>query len=238
MDDLDELDIEIRDVDDIGCRIVLLTTLAIWPDHSTLDERDSWANWLEQQGVLPIATRAERRVLDEHREQELTEADLDICGRALDALQPLGWCVALTDERALTLDTETATALIEGIPIPNERIEPFLDGLVLRTEDEIAVERERSEVWNWRLAAEISLRRASGRNRIEVEEAIREVVLECAATLVIPDTDGSDFLIDGAPVRTLDDDALDLLLVASEEHLRALNWVCGLTEWPEIHLPD
>ncbi len=65
MDDLDELDIEIRDVDDIGCRIVLLTTLAIWPDHSTLDERDSWANWLEQQGVLPIATRAERRVLDD-----------------------------------------------------------------------------------------------------------------------------------------------------------------------------
>ena len=31
---------------------------------------------------------------------------------------------------------------------------------------------------------------------------------------------------------------LDALIVTSEERLRAFNWLCGLTEWDAIHLPD
>ena len=59
MDELDELDIELRDPDDVGSRIVILTALCIWPDHETLEDRDSWADWLTREGILPLATRAE-----------------------------------------------------------------------------------------------------------------------------------------------------------------------------------
>jgi hypothetical protein len=238
MDELDDLDIELRDLDDIGCRIVLLTALAMWPDHDELEDRDSWADWLHAEGVATAMTRAEQTVIDAHRERELVESDLDVCGRAMDALQALTWAVAMIDELQLTLSEDTAAGFIEGIPIPGERVEQFLDGLVLREEDTIAVERERAEVWNWRLAAEVSYRRGSARVRQELSHAIKEVILECASTMVIAETDGNDFLIDGVAVRDLDDDAINTILVASEEHLRALNWLCGLTDWEAIHLPD
>ena len=237
-DELDSLDINLVDSDDIGCRIILLTALAIWPDHDSLDERDSWAIWLVEQGAISAATRAELVVLNDHRERELVEADLDVCGRALDALVPLAWCVAMTDELQLTLPENETTGLLDGIPIPSEKIEAFLDQLVLRDENDIALERERAEVWNWRLAAEITYRTTTGGEREDISEAIQEVVLECASTMVIAEMDGNDFLVEGVPVRLLNEEVLGVLLVASEEHLRGLNWVCGLTTWDEIHLPD
>jgi hypothetical protein len=238
MDELDDLEINLRDVDDVGCRIVLLTALTIWPDHETLDDRDSWVKWLERQNVLAEATRAELTVFNDHRERELVESDLTTCGRAFDALQALAWSVALTDDIALVLRDDGSADLLETIPIPGDSVENFLDGLMQRDENEIALERERAEVWNWRFAAEISRRESSGRNKRELEDAISEVVLECAATMVIAENDGRDFQVDGVPVRDLTLEIVGSLLVASEEHLRALNWVCGLTEWTEIHLPD
>ncbi len=234
----DELEIELRDADDIGSRIVLLTALAIWPDHETLEDRDNWVEWLGKQGVVSQATRPELVVLNDHRERELAESDLDVCGRAFDSLQALCWSAGLVDEIRLVIEDDGSSDMMDRIPIPNEKVEPFLDGLIVRDENDIALERERSELWNWRLAAELSRRRTSGPLRRELDEAISEVVLESAAAMVIPENDGSDFLIGGATVRSLDDDTINTLLVASEEHLRALNWVCGLTEWNEIHLPD
>lgn len=238
MDDLDELDIELRNTDDVGGRIILLTALCIWPDHETLADRDSWADWLAREGVLPLATHSELIVFNDHRERELVESDLEVCNRAFDALQSLVWACYMVDEIRLVIPDDGSADLLEGIPIPSERIEPFLDGLILRDELDIALERERAEVWNWRLAAERTLRGATVGARREIQEAISEVVLECAAEMIIPDNDGTDFLVDGAPVRSISDDLLDSLLVASEEHVRGLNWLCGLTEWDQIHLPD
>ena len=238
MDDLDSLDIELRDPDDIGCRIALLATLVIWPEHQNRSDRESWLLWLEHQGISTIAIKQETDLLVGHLGSELSEYELELCGRAFDALIPLTWSIALTDSYTLTLEDPNTRVLFEGLPMPPERIEPFLDQLVLRDENVIATERERAEVWNWRLAAEISYRSAGPRDRMETEEAIREVVLECSTSLVIEQTDGIDFLIDGIHVRDLDPDQLETVLVASEEHLRALNWICGLTDWDDIHLPD
>jgi hypothetical protein len=128
--------------------------------------------------------------------------------------------------------------MIERIPVPNEGIEPFLEQLVLRDEDEIALERERAEIWNWRLVSEEIRRQSKGANRDEVEEAIREVVLESAISFAIAEIDTEDFLVDGVPVRALAHDLLGALIVTSEERLRAFNWLCGLTEWDVVHLPD
>lgn len=231
----DELDINVRDSDDIGARIVLLTALSVWPEITDGSERRTWQDWLDGEALMSVATRLERDTLSAPVGDE-TSADL--CERALDSMAALAWATALTDAVSLTGSSEVRDDLADRIPMPNERIDPFLDQLVLRDEDEIALERERAEIWNWRLASEAIRRASRGADLDEVENAIREVVLESAVSFAIDEVDAVDFLVDSVPVRHLGDEQLDALLVTSEERLRALNWVCGLTEWGVVHLPE
>ena len=231
----DALDIYLREPDDIGARIVLLTALSIWPEISASDEQRSWRRWLDVQGVLQMATRDEEVALAGPVTSELVS---DLCERAVDSLPALAWATALLDEIPLVEPEDEQAELIERIPVPDERIEPFLDQLLLRDEDAVALERERAEIWNWRLTSEAIRRESAGLDRDEIEGAISEVVLESAISFAISEVDTEDFLVGGIQVRHLDDDLLDALIVTSEERLRAFNWLCGLTEWDTIHLPD
>ncbi len=231
----DALDIYLREPDDIGARIVLLTALSIWPELGASEEQRTWRRWLDAQGVLQMATRDEEEALAGPVQSELIA---DLCERAVDALPALAWATALIDEIPLIEPEDERAELIERIPVPDERIEPFLDQLVLRDEVAVAIERERAEIWNWRLTSEAIKRDGSAAERSEIEEAIREVVLESAISFAITEVDTEDFLIEGVQVRFLEDDLLDALIVTSEERLRAFNWLCGLTEWDTIHLPD
>lgn len=234
MDDLEdvELDIELQDPDDIGSRLVLLSALVLWP---TLDasERKQWFTWLKLQEILSVATQWE---IDELRSP--SEDGDDISREAAEALVPLAWVSGMIGELPFQTDRETVGAILESLPVPQERLEPFLDGLILLDENAVAIERERAEIWRWRATAEVMRRISQGVARVEVQEAIREVVLETAAAGVIHDNDGTDFLVEGAPVRELETAALDNLLLVTDERLRALNWVCGLTEWDQIEITD
>jgi hypothetical protein len=222
----DELDINLRDLDDAGCRIIVLSALSLWPEISDGRDRQSWRSWLDSERVIDVATRFEVQVLGS---DEPHGDELDVCDRALESVAPLVWATGLSDEIALTSSIDAGT-LAELLPMPPERIEPFLDQLVLREEDEIALERERAEIWNWRLAAESIRRGARGRER--------QVILEAAISFALDEVDIEDFLADGVPVAKLDDDRLDALTVTSEERLRAFNWLCGLTEWELVHVPE
>jgi hypothetical protein len=235
MADLDDaLDIELQDVDDVGGRILILAALSVWPEIDDFRERQAWRGWLEDQGLTALATDDEMRLLGSDR---LGKEEADVCERALDAIVPLAWSTGLSDDVSITTSLDLA-ALADLLPMPPERIEPFLDQLVMRDEDEIALERERAEIWNWRLAAESIRRKARGLALQEIEEAIGEVVLEAAISFALDEADTEDFLVDGVPVSRLDSDRLDSLTVTSEERLRAFNWLCGLTEWDAVHVPD
>jgi hypothetical protein len=157
---------------------------------------------------------------------------------AAEALISLAWTVGLIAEHPARSETAIVTAILDALPVPHERIEPFLDELVQVDENVIAVERERAEIWNWRLSSELLRRIARGIELDEVTEAIREVVLEVATAGLLPEIDGTDFLVEGVPVLNLDADALNDTVLASEERLRALNWVCGLTDWDQVDIDD
>ena len=234
----DELEIELRDSDDIGARIILLSALSIWPDLDDMAERSSWQRWLDAQGVLSVALEPELRIVKEHSGSPLTAPEIDLCDRSMDSLVVLAWACALIDELPALRLAEEEDGLIERIPIPGEPVSQFLDQLIVRDEELIAVERERAELWNWRLVAEALQRNDSSANRHEIEEAIREVVLESAISLAFTEIDTEDFLVEGVPVRKLEEEYLESLIVTSEDRLRALNWLCGLTEWDAVHLPD
>jgi len=231
----DALYIYLREPDDIGARIVLLTALSIWPEISAGEEQRSRRRGLDTQGVLDLATRDEIDVLAGPVQEEFAA---DLCERAVDSLPALAWATALLDEIPLVESEDDQALILERIPVPDEQIVPFLDQLVLRDEDSVALERERAELWNWRLASEAVRRESTGADLAEIEEIIREVVLESAISFAITEVDTGDFLVNGVQVRLLEDDMLDALIVRSEERLRAFNWLCGLTEWDAIHLPD
>lgn len=231
----DELEIELRDPDDIGARIVLLNALSIWPDLDDPGEVENWQRWLDAQGILPIATDAEHRIVSGTR---LSKSNIDLCDRAMDSIVVLAWACALIEEPPELRLASEQDGLIERVPIPRESINQFLDQLIVRDEELIAVERERAELWNWRLVADVLRRSESGAGRDEIEEAIREVVLESAISFAFTEIDAEDFLVEGVPVRNLEDEYLESLIVTSEERLRALNWLCGLTEWDGIHPPE
>jgi hypothetical protein len=234
----DELEINLRDPDDIGARIVLLGALAIWPDLDAAGERGPWRQWLASNDLLSVATRTERGILDRTSDAQLSKADLDICDRALDSVTVLAWAVALNEDLPPLRLAAEHEELIDRIPIPGEPVGRFLDQLLLQDEDTVSVERERAEIWNWRLAVEDIRRNDTSADYGEIDEAIREVVLESAISFAITEVNGEDFLVEGVPVRRLDDEYLESLVVMTEERLRALNWLCGLTEWEIIHLPD
>jgi hypothetical protein len=151
---------------------------------------------------------------------------------------PLAWASGLLGELPPRSGQDVLESLLASLPTPEERVESFLDGLVLVEESDVALERERAEIWRWRTTAEVLKRDSHGVERVEVVEAIREVVLESAMVGVMPDNDGNDFLVDGVPVGGLDTEALHQSLLETDERLRAMNWVCGLTEWDQIEVTD
>jgi len=234
----DELDIDLRDLDDIGCRIVLLSALSIWPEIANASDRRSWRNWLNHQGASVVATVQEHAVLEIESATRLSEAMVEVCERAMDGVGPLAWATALSDKTSLSESEVGPGELAESVPMPPESVEAFLNQLILRDENTIALERERAELWNWRLAAELIRRESTGRNLSDLEEAIREVVLESAISFALDEIDLADFLVDGVPVKSLENERLEALTVTSEERLRAFNWLCGLTEWDSIHIPE
>ena len=227
-----------RDPEEIGCRIILLSAIVIWQDIETAEERRAWQRWLSDHQLNEDATPAEFEILVHDDPTSMSAAWMDVCERALDAIVPLAWATALTDLIAIAESRTAAADLPDSIPMPPERIEPFLDQLIIRDENEIALERERAELWNWRLAAEALRRQSLGRDRMEIDQAIAEVILESAVSLALDEIDLEDFLVDGVPVSALDEERLNAVTVASEERLRAFNWICGLTDWENVHAPE
>ena len=237
MDELDddELEIELQDPDDIGSRLVLLSALILLP---TLDDRDlyRWRSWLEKEGLLELATLEELDLL-EVRAESKTDED-EISAESAEAIVPLAWSTGLLEELPARADAATITSILDALPMPSERVEPFLNGLILLDEETIALERERAEIWEWRIGTELQRRLTRGVAMVEVAEAIREVVLEAATTMVIAENDGHDLLVDGVAVMKLEDLEIGALLMVTQERLRALNWICGLTEWDQIDIDD
>jgi hypothetical protein len=231
----DELDIQLQDADDIGARIVLLSAIGFWPGFQGPRDRQTWLDWMRNQGVVEIATDEEHRFLTAN---SLSDEDLDRSRSAFDAIWALAWCVHLHDQPGFALSSEALNELISNLPTPGAVVEPFLDDVLLRMEDEIVIERERAEVWNWRLAAEIMVRSRNVRAADDLRDAIAEVVLECSVSDAFADVDGQDFLVDETRVADLHSELLEVLMVSSDEQLRALNWVCGLTDWESIQIAE
>jgi hypothetical protein len=252
-DDLDDdsLEIELRPLEETGKRLVLLAAIAACAllelelledddDPEDIEEREGTLfdlrNWAESEGLLALATPAEaaflRRDLGAGEESDLTppsESYLSIAA--------IGWATGLIEEPWDAVTEEAIGKAVDRIPEPWDEIGPFIDSLRCRSLEEIANERERTELWHWRSMIERDRRSAKGAERRGIEKTIAEVLAEGREFGILPVTDADDFVWKGKPVDMLTVPENQELEADAAIALHALNWLCGYgDDWENVPL--
>ncbi len=224
----DYLDIELRPPSSVMARAVVLSTLArrglleILPNEAEATETDRFdlAAWAEHE-VAAWIEPAEMLVLRSPY-HSLNDDALALCLDAGESLVALSWGLDMPAAQLTAIDTPAdLPALLETFPHPWQRTDRAIAAARLRSEAEIAVERERAELWWWRA----SLSEGDG-SEDEIETALPDVLREAGAAGLIDATDG-DFRVGGQPFRMLNEDRRATILMIATARLKALNWLCG-----------
>jgi hypothetical protein len=237
----DELEINLRPAPDIGRRLLILAALAehlsfadgagSGPDErafSTFDLRE----WLREEGIWPDLTQDEVLLLaDGMRPGE--EPDQFSVQETIESLATLAWTLHLVPDLAADLPANVDT-LIPSLPHPWDSTSAWLQGLNLRSLDEIAAGREAAELWTWRLLTEDDLREAFAAEQEALRAIIREAEREGRAAGILP---RGGFRVQGRDISTLNLTERNTLLATSLARLQALNWVCGYGDrWDSVPL--
>jgi hypothetical protein len=249
MSDLDDdlsIDINLRPTHEVGERMLILAALIRMAlveseDDEELDPRDAAAELADLRDALQIGQWASR-VTSEERDfllragGRLTETDLLAMMWRLEALAALNWATNGLAELPPIWQPADPSTIIGPIPAPWEDVDQFVKQLDLRSDEQIAEERERAELWAWRSAIEDDLNSASGRERAELLETLRETVSE-AADVGLLIGGRNDFLIDGRPYSSVDPETKALTAEISLQRLHALNWIAGYgASWDDVPL--
>lgn len=222
----DELDIQPWPVLELIGRAVALTSVAkrgllevdeesdVFSKETDRFELSTWArtelsNWI---------TDAEMQVLNAPI-GNLDEDQLLLADEALYAAGAVVWALrGVTVDHLPVPDTDAFTsAVLTWSPKPWDKVRMLQKQVRLRSDEDLAAERERMELWYWR-----------GDDEIAADE-LAEVVAEVAEADLMPVADG-DFAVDGQAFDTLSEDERDEIVWVAEQRLRALNWVCGFGE--------
>lgn len=183
---------------------------------------ESWAA-LELQTAL---ASEEARILRDPV-SSLNDDDLATCADALLAAAAIGWTLRVISSRTLTIpvDPGDEQRILEWSPEPWTKVRPIARSVRLRSDEELAHEREKWDIITWRLSlfqdpADMQTDRA----------ALKETLAEASAADLLR-TDGNDFLTDvGVSFAQMTDDELSEMDHLARIRLRTLNWVCGFGE--------
>lgn len=255
--DPDEIDIQLRSPIDVGRRMIALSAVSHCMIRASADpldededidqedsdstddeagERFDWVTWMTQERLLDALSSFERDLLANVSIVDDPDA-LDDEGAAVESLGALAWAVGQSELTVLERGYPYLH-LLDLVPSPWDGSSSFLSRLELRTEPEIASAREAVEVLSWRAQIEMERRRASGRDRTDIEAAIREVAAEVAAVGVATVGPDGDLTIGGESIRLLSDTLVTSMVAAARARLRAMNWLCGLGEWDDPALTE
>ena len=256
--DPDEIEIQLRSPREVGVRMIALSAVShlISPASTEFEEqldgddgegegdglediageRFDWLSWMTQELLLDALSQAERALLDSPLPNE-PPGEQDDAGASGEALGALAWSVRQSDLTVLDRGYPYLD-LLDNIPSPWDDSDRFLSGLTLRSESEIATARESAEILSWRAQVEVERRQATGRDRSEIEAAIRDVAAEAASAGVALIGDDGDIEVGGESIRTLSETVIAGMVAAARARLRSMNWLCGLGEWDDPTLTD
>ena len=234
----DFIDIELRSAADVAARAIVLATvmrrgiLEVAPqsEEDADAARFDLAVWL---GSYPqVAQEAAEVTLLGAPVGSLTEEELDICLDSAEAIVTLDWCLAATNT-ALPQPSIQANLeiVLEQLSQPWQDPMPVIASAVLRAETEIAIERERAEIWWWRASL-----LTEDLDDADTRAALTAVSLEAAAANLL-DVIDSDLALLGRSFAECDEDTRATVLAVATVRLRTLNWVCGFGEfWTDAPL--
>lgn len=244
-DDADELDIELRSPAEVAGRLLLLSVVLrrayletgrLAPEDDPTGERFDLAAWAGAENLLDHATPAEEEFVQAPLGTLPADAVSDATWQA-EALSALGWALGLAPDLPREPVPADPGSLLASLPVPWDATRPLVDRAALRDEAGVAVERERAEIWQWRIESEFTLRAGSPAERRELEAAVREVAADAARAGLVGGLVGRDFPFRGRPFRQVSGEALEEAAEVAARRLRALNWLCGFgTTWDDVPL--
>lgn len=227
-EDEDSIDIQPWPVIELIGRGVALATVARRGMLEVDDERDdfdletdrfdlvTWARTELQNWI----TDDELRILNTTT-SEMSDDDLSTCDNALVSATAIAWALRAVSTERLPLpeQEEVDQQTLAWAPEPWNKVRSLQSRARIRTDEELASERERWELWFWRTT-----------EAMEDPDAISDVVEELQETGLIPVVDGDLANDEGTPFGQLSEDEQDDVAWLAELRLRTLNWVCGFGE--------
>jgi hypothetical protein len=242
----DELEIEIRPLDQIAARLVILAAvvrraiLELPLDGALDDDSPEGRQFdmmiaLEEEPLAAHVTDAERAILSTPV-GSLGEWDALALSWQIEALAAVASLtipgVALSEPWVQA----NAGPLLAAIPQPWDDLQAFTSKLARPIDDESAFERERAELWAWRVAIDDDLAILTGRRRAELLADLEETVTEGVEAGLLP-SGQRDFAVASQPFSALDPETKALIAEISIQRLTALNWLCGFGDsWDTVPL--
>ncbi len=212
----DEIDIDLRSANEVSLRSIIVAAVLQRISLEDADERKDFdvagesfdlREWIVAEQLTDLLTTREARIFQTPVGEIPQEDCLDISWQS-EALAALLWSIGVRELLALGFQIELAT-LLENVPHPWDRVSGWAEQAQLRPESGIAHERERADLWYWRLGAEIERRLAPSSDRTAYEQAIREVVTEAAVAGHHVDAKRGDFDVSGRLVRDIESEELN-----------------------------
>lgn len=246
--DDDSIEINVRPARDIVLRAIALVTLARrdWLEASEPGggEIEAFERETERFELYSWATRelgqtltcAERDIFKAST-GSLTEDQLDQCAASALSANAMSWTLNIHDELDLAKSESFTLAeeVVKWCPAPWESVEHAISASKLRSEADIASQRERCELWYWRATIADDPDMSSTDQRV----AISDTTAEAAAAGLIEQVQ-NDFAVDGIPFAKLEPETQRSIGMLAEAYLLALNWACGFGDsWDTAPLfPD
>ncbi len=243
--DKDYLDIELRPAEMVARRCIVLAALLQLatfdldgagitnddPETAAFDLRE----WLRSQDLWRELTPTEAEYLARPIAQRSAAATPDPLSLG-ESFATLAWALGIVP----AMDPLTAADIqdvIFQVPEPWESTQSWLHSQRLRPETEIVVQRESTELWEWRLSTELARRDAPERERAEIDASVSEVAGEgVAAGLLREDATHHDLEM-WKTISQRTSDEITSHQAMAEQRLKALNWVCGFGEtWDDVPL--
>ena len=246
-DDLDdELDINLRPPTAVAARAVIVAAicrrayLELAPTDQASDDpegdRFDLAAWISEQGLEPALTHSERRLL-KARLGKVPADEVVSASWQIEGLAVLAWALRLLDEAPDYDQPVDPFTLLSRVPAPWDATQEFRTAGLLRTEPEIARERERAELWHWRGGVDALVASGDRAGASDLRHAIREVAEEGHGAGLLPAPAGHDFSVQRRAYRSLNPEVRETLASIAAERLRALNWLCGFgSDWDHVPL--
>jgi Domain of unknown function (DUF4272) len=243
----DEIEINPRPAQEAGRRLIVLASLIrrlFLEDESAHRELGDEANderfdilaWLEN-NELADAIEPEERIVFGKPLGGLTPDDFWAISSQVQSVVVLGWYLNLIPDMPELDSPDLADDFLEAIPQPWDLVQPWLDALKVRSLEELAAQRELSEIWMWRGETEEERITANSRERTGINIAIRETAIEALNAGMVTNLADGDLAIGTRAFKSLDTDEQEAITLTSFHRLKALNWLCGYGEsWSEVPL--